>query len=146
MYKRQHAPAGDVNWVATYTASGGSATPISCLTHTGPLAGIGSNQSVYTCTVTATAAGSFSATASFLGDTNYAPVGPSNVASVTVGKSSPTGSIVLTGSGGSGVLGSNLVFSAAVTGLGGIAPTGTVNWTVIAVSYTHLTLPTIYSV
>ena len=118
------APSGGVTWTLTNQAS-------TCTSTTGPLAGIGSNQSIYTCSVLATTAGNFTAAATFLGDSNYSALPISNAVTVTVGKAAPTGNIVLVGSvGGGGGLGATLTFTATVVGASGIPPTGTVQWTV----------------
>ena len=116
------APTGTITWGLTGPAS-------SCTTQTGPLTGTGSNQTIWTCAFTATSAGTYAATATYGGDSNYAALPTTSPVSVTVGKISPFGNIVLTGSG-SGSVGSNLTFTATVTGSGGVAPTGATTWTV----------------
>eukprot|EP01037_Dinobryon_pediforme_P014964 gene14964-15103_t len=117
------APTGTVNW-------GISGQATTCTSRTGPLGGVGSNQSIYTCSITATSAGDYSATATFMGDTNYAALATTAPVTVTVGKASPTGNIVLVGSGGTGGVGATLTYTATVTGAGGVAPTGTMSWIV----------------
>ncbi len=115
------APAGSITWAVT-----GAAT--SCLSNTGPLAGTSANQTIFTCTVTASPAGSYSATATYSGDSNYTALATTAPQTVVIAQMAPT--VVLVGSGG-GSLNSTLTFTTTVTGTAGAsAPTGTVTWTI----------------
>ena len=116
------APAGTVAWVLT----GPSGSASTCTSPTGPLPGASSNLTVFTCTVSAIPAGSYSATATYSGDTNYTALSPASSPTVVIAQVTPT--VILSGSG-SGALGSVMTFSVAVTGSGGVAPTGVVTWT-----------------
>ncbi len=116
------APAGSITW-------GVSGQTTTCATTTGPLPGTDPNQTVFTCLVPATSAGTYAATATYSGDTNYTALSATTPVNVSIGKVSPSGNIVLTGNG-SGALNSNLLFTAIVTGSGGPAPTGAVTWNV----------------
>jgi hypothetical protein len=117
------APTGPVNFTVTSTPFSGTAHTVTCVNPTGPLTTVGTNQSTYTCSVNATSAGSYAAVATFQGDTNYSALPSSGSDTVVVSPAAVTGNIVLTGSGGTGVLGTTLVFTAIVTGQGGVAPT-----------------------
>ncbi len=115
------APAGSIAWTVT-----GAAT--SCLSHTGPIAGISANQTLFTCTVAASPAGSYSASAAYSGDSNYTSLAATAPIAVVISQVTPTA--VLTGTGG-GSLNSTLTFTTTVTGTtGASAPTGTMTWTV----------------
>ncbi len=115
------APAGTITWAVT-----GATT--SCLSNTGPLAGTSANQTIFTCTVAASPAGSYSATATYSGDTNYISLTTTTPSTVVIAQVTPT--VVMTGSGG-GSLNSTLTFTTTVTGTSGAtAPSGTVSWTI----------------
>ena len=122
------APAGVLTW--TLTGPAGATT--SCVTHTGPVAGLAS-QSLYTCTIPASPAGSYSAIATFngnLADSNYTTVA-STLTTVVILRAQPT--VTLSSSGGTSP-GVDITFTAVVTGTSGAtAPSNTsggVNWTI----------------
>lgn len=116
------APAGSIGWGVTGVAS-------TCSTKTGPLAGVGSNQTLFTCSISANSAGRYSVTASYSGDSNYTSLAAISAVNVDISRAPPVGGVVLTGSG-TGLPGSTLVFTATVTGVSGVAPIGTPTWTI----------------
>jgi hypothetical protein len=134
---------GTVTFTATVTGVTGAATPYgsvswaiggqsnSCASKTGPLAGTYATQTVFTCTVNATTAGDYTASATYSGDTNY--TGLAAVVStplVTIAHATP---VVAVNGTGTGVVGSTMVFTATVKGVtGSVAPTGNVQWIVSA--------------
>jgi type II secretory pathway pseudopilin PulG len=84
-----------------------------------------------TCTITGAAAGTFTPTATYAGDPNYATAA-SNPVSVIVNKGQPT--ITVTGTPGTSGSGSNkkkiITYTVTITGPAGVAaPTGTGAWT-----------------
>ena len=86
-----------------------------------------SNQTIFTCTVNASQAATYIATARYLGDSNYLGLSAVTSSPVTIAKV-PT-AITLAGSGG-GALGATLTFTATVTGtVGSAAPAGNMTWT-----------------
>ncbi len=115
------APAGTITWAVT-----GATT--SCLSTTPAAAGLSASQTVFTCTVAASPAGSYSATATYSGDSNYTALATTAPQTVAVAQVTPT--VVLAGSG-VGSLNSTLTFTTSVTGtVGATAPSGTVTWTI----------------
>ncbi|MEI6680257.1 MAG: hypothetical protein WCL21_16735, partial [Mariniphaga sp.] len=112
------APAGSILWTINGTTS---TCPISGLL--GPTAVIGSPEKVtFTCTISALAAITYITTATYSGDTNYTPLAAFPAGNITIAKVTPT--VVLTSSG-PGTINSTFIFSAAVTGVTGVPPTGT---------------------
>jgi type II secretory pathway pseudopilin PulG len=83
------------------------------------------NISQSTCVVSSVLGGNYEVTANYSGDANYSPM--AGYGSVTVPTATPTN--VVTNSTPT-TLGSNVTFTATVTGSAGITPTGTVTWTV----------------
>src|ERR1019366_7099663 len=113
------APAGSIVWGVSGAAN-------SCLSTTLATAGLSANQTLFTCTVAASPAGSYSATASYSGDSNYTSLTAPAAVTVVIAKVAPA--VAVTASG-SGALNSTLTFTAIVTGIAGTsAPTGTVSW------------------
>ena len=130
---------GVITYSATVTGAVGATAPgsslawgfvgpaSSCASETGPTGGVQANQTVYTCTVNASQAGNYSATATYGGDSNYTNLASVSSSTVVIAKTSP--SVVLTASGGTS-LGSTLTFTAVVTGTAGsVAPVGNMTWT-----------------
>jgi hypothetical protein len=126
-----------VTFTATVTGPSGGATPSGTLTWTltGPVTACtsttgptgASNLAAYTCVITASKAGTYSATAAYPGDSNYNSV-TSSPDSFTVAVASPTNGV--TNSPTSPTLGSKVTFTATVTGpSGGATPSGTLTWT-----------------
>ena len=117
-------PTGTVMSMWTVTGPGGAALP--CAATTGPTGS--SNVATYTCSITGVLAGSYTATAAYPGDSNYTPAsGSDNTANVA--KATPTVSVDHNSLGVS--IGGTVTFTATVTGIGGVPPTGTVmGWTV----------------
>jgi hypothetical protein len=107
-------PTGPVTWKV-------SGTVTSCTTSTTSLV-----SDLATCTITTTKAGSYSVSDAYGGDTNYTSAG-SNTDTVSVAKATPTN--VVTNSTPP-ALGGNVTFTATVTGVSGITPTGSVTWKV----------------
>ncbi|MEI6220445.1 MAG: Ig-like domain repeat protein, partial [Actinomycetes bacterium] len=120
------APGGSVTW--TINGATSTCSPLGPL---GPLAGTSSEKVIFTCTIPASPAGTYTATATYSGDANYTALAPTAPVSVVVAQVTPT--VVLVGSG-SGNLPVTLTFTATVTGtLGATAPSnlnGGVTWTV----------------
>ncbi len=85
-----------------------------------------------TCTIAGAIAGTYSATANYVGDTNYDPSSGSDT-TATVGKAVSTTTVSDDSAGK--VTGDTLQFTATVTGPGG-APAGTVAWTGVTCSST----------
>ncbi len=83
------------------------------------------NISQSTCVVSSALVGIYDVTANYSGDANYNPT--AGYGSVTVSTATPTN--VVTNSTPT-TLGSNVIFTATVTGSGGVTPTGTVTWMV----------------
>ena len=126
-----------VTYTATVTGPAGGPTPTGAVTWTltGPVTSCASttgptgttNVATYTCVITASGAGSYTAKAAFAGDTNYSAV-TSNTDSFTVAKATPTN--VVTNAPASPTLGQSVTYTATVTGpAGGATPTGAVTWT-----------------
>jgi hypothetical protein len=110
-------PSGTLTWTLT-----GPVT--TCASTTGPTGA--SNVATYTCVITVSKAGTYSATAAYPGDTNYNSV-TSSADNLTVGMATPTN--VVTNSTPT-TLGKVVTFTAKVTGPSGAAtPTGTLTWT-----------------
>lgn len=106
-------PTGTVTWNVS-TPSGVTACASTATLSSG----------VATCSITATKAGSYSVSDSYGGDANYTSAG-SNTDMVSVAKATPTN--VVTNSAPP-ALGGNITFSATVSGVSGITPTGSVTW------------------
>jgi len=106
-------PTGTVTWTVSTLAG---VTPCAA---TATLAG-----GTATCTITATRAGSYAVSDSYGGDGNYTTAG-SSTDTVAVAKATPTN--VVTNSAPP-ALGGTVTFTATITGVAGITPTGTVTW------------------
>ena len=121
------APAGSVLWTINGTTS--TCPTLGAL---GPLAGSSAEKVIFTCTIPASPAGTYSATATYSGDTNYIALAPTSPSVVVIAKVAPT-TVVLTGSGGTG-FGATLTYTVAVTGTpGAIAPSAglaNISWSV----------------
>ena len=127
-------PTGVVTW--TVTAPGGGS--VLCASTTGPTGS--SDVATYTCSITGVLAGNYTATAVYPGDSNYtAASGSDNTANVA--KANPTVSVADNSLGVS--TGGTVTFTATVTGIGGVPPTGTVMWTVTGPGGAALTCSTI---
>jgi len=113
-------PSGAV----VFTVTGGAGVT-ACTSSSATLAG-STNVATATCTITASAAGTYVVSDAFASDSNYTSV-TSITNTVTVAKVTPTN--VVTDNGVTTV-GSGIIFTATVTGSGGISPTGTVVFTV----------------
>src|ERR1019366_9738152 len=85
------APAGSITW-------GVSGATNSCLSTTVATAGLSANQTIFTCTVAASPAGSYSATATYSGDSNYTALASTSPLAVVIAQVTPT--VALTGTGG----------------------------------------------
>ena len=127
-----------VTYTATVTGPTGGATPSGAVTWTltGPVASCASttgptgttNVATYTCVITASGAGSYSAKASVATDANYTAAGPSNTDTFTVAAATPTNTV--TNAPTSPTLGDTVTYTATVTGpTGGATPSGAVTWT-----------------
>ncbi|MGC1239406.1 MAG: Ig-like domain-containing protein [Acidimicrobiales bacterium] len=114
------APSGTVVFTVT-----GSAGITACTSSSATLVG-STHVGTATCTITATAAGTYVVSDAFTSDSNYASV-TSATNTDTVAMVTPTN--VVTDNGVTTV-GSGIVFTATVTGSGGVTPTGTVVFTV----------------
>ncbi|MCU1363402.1 MAG: Ig-like domain repeat protein [Acidimicrobiaceae bacterium] len=108
-------PAGTVTWHVS-TPSG-----VTACASTGTLSG-----GVATCSITASKQGSYAVSDSYGGDGNYASAS-SNTDTVNIAKATPPN--VVTNSTTPG-LGGTVKFTATVTGVSGITPTGSVTWKV----------------
>jgi hypothetical protein len=128
----KHAP-GTSNTVSA-TVSGGGATPTGTVTWaistpagvTGCTSTSTLSSGVATCSIVATKAGTYSVSDAYGGDANYASAG-SNTDTVSVAKAKPAN--VVTNSA-TPTLGGAVKFSATITGVNGIVPTGSVTWNV----------------
>ena len=112
----------------------GSTSSQSCreLSTVGAAAGLSATQTIFTCSVTATRAGTYTAVATYGGDANYTALAATAPLSTTIQKAAPL--ITLAGSG-TGALNGNLVFTATVTGSSAaLAPTGSITWTLSGTS------------
>ncbi len=118
------APTGSPTWALTGASS-------SCASTTGPI--VSSVSSIYTCTVAATLAGTYTAAITYSGDSNYLTSGPSTPYGIDVAKVTPT--VTITTSASTAALGSTFVFTATVAGpTSGATPTGTVSWSITGVA------------
>jgi len=137
------ALGGSITFTATVTGITGAATPYgsviwtvsgpvnNCTSTTGATSGAIASQTLFTCTVNATAAGTYHVSAQYVGDSNYTAL-PNTAAAPVVIAPASLKTFVLTGSG-TGALNSTLVFTAVATGAtGSVAPTGAVTFTVSA--------------
>jgi RHS repeat-associated protein len=104
-------PTGTVSWILT-----GPGSP-TCADSTLDASGVG------TCTVSDAAAGGYSVTASYSGDTNYNSAEGTD--SATVGTATPT--VAVSDNSAGLTAGGDLMFTATVAGSGS-TPTGTVTW------------------
>ncbi len=131
-------------FTATVTGSSGGATPtgtgswsiigisgISCTSTTGPTGS--SSSATYTCSVTASSAGTYVPVFTYNGDSNYFATAPTSGSTTTVDKSTP--SVSVSANTTSATLGSTIIFTATVTGpTAAIAPTAIGAWTITGVS------------
>ena len=114
-----NAPTGALTWTL-----GGPAT--SCAPATLAATGSLPTQTIYTCTIVAAATGSYSATATYGGDSNYNAPAVASSGTITIAQVTPT--LTLTGTGG-GTLGSTLTYTATFTApAGASAPTALARW------------------
>ena len=120
-------PSGTMAWSVS-----GTAGITSCSTTTGPTGG--SNVATYTCVLTASNAGTYVVSAAYPGDGNYVTV-TSAADTVTVDLPSPT--VGVTNSTPI-TLGSNITFTATVTGSGGVTPTGVMQWNLSLAGFSGL--------
>ena len=111
---------GTVNFSATVGGNPVTTLPPSCT-------GANLSSGVATCTVSDAIAGSYSATADYSGDANYNG-SPGSDTTANVGTAASTTSVIDSSSGV--VTGGHFTFTATVTGVDSIIPTGTVTWTV----------------
>lgn len=118
----------------TATVSGSGATPTGTVTwNVSTPAGVSActttatlSSGVATCSITATKAGNYSVSDTYGGDANYISAG-SNTDTVSVAKATPTN--VVTNSAPP-ALGGKVTFTATITGVSAITPTGSVVWNV----------------
>ncbi|MEI6680693.1 MAG: hypothetical protein WCL21_18945, partial [Mariniphaga sp.] len=122
------APTGAPTWLVT----GPSAASDICASTTGPVTN-GVN-SIYTCVVPATLAGTYTAVISVGLDTNYLAAGPSSpIFSLSISKITPT--VTVNTSSGTATLGTTFTFTATVAGaVGGATPTGTGTWSIVGLT------------
>jgi hypothetical protein len=112
-------PTGTPNWTITGSSGAGACTSSTALAGSG-------NTATATCTITASKAGTYVASDTYNGDTNYSVISSTND-SVTVGAYTPA--VAVTNNAVS--TGGTLVFTATVTGPANAAtPTGTPTWTI----------------
>ena len=112
-------PTGTPNWTITGSSGAGACTSSTALAGSG-------NTATATCTITASKAGTYVASDTYNGDTNYSVISSTND-SVTVGAYTPA--VAVTNNAVS--TGGTLVFTATVTGpANGATPTGAPTWTI----------------
>ena len=109
------APTGSLTWTIS-----GAAT--SCTSVTGPVEG--ALTATYTCQIATPVTGTYSASATYNGDSNYSSLAPTATYSLTVAKATP--SIAITTSPASPIFGGTITYTATITGVvGASAPAGT---------------------
>ena len=84
------APAGTITWTVSGAAS-------SCNSTAGGTAGGQANQTVFTCVVNANPAGTYTATATYSGDTNYTSLAATSPLNVVISKVVPTVTLASSG-------------------------------------------------
>jgi len=115
-------PGGTITW----TVTGGQAT--TCATSTGPTPGTTAIQAVFTCTINASTAGTYSVSATYSGDSNFTALAPIAATDVIIPKVTPT--LALTGLG-DGITGGTATFTLTETVPAGAAtPSDNVNWSI----------------
>ncbi len=118
-------PTGAGTWVITGVSG------VSCSSTTGPTTG--SNSLTYTCSVTASVAGSYGATFTYQGDSNYSLTSANSSQTTFVAKVNPT--VAVTANASTATLGDVLTFTAILSGPANAAvPTGSATWTVTGVT------------
>ncbi|MGO9790092.1 MAG: hypothetical protein ACLP8S_11570, partial [Solirubrobacteraceae bacterium] len=114
-------PTGTLGW----TVTGPGAASVPCASTTGPTGS--SSVATYTCSITGALAGSYTAKGAYPGDSNYTSASGTD-STANVAKLIPMVSVIDDSLDGGGMV----TFTAAVTGAGGVTPTGPVHWIVTA--------------
>jgi hypothetical protein len=115
-------PTGAMTW----TVKGPNGGSVPCTSTTGPTDG---GLASYTCTIANANAGSYAATANYPGDPNYSSASAQDI-TASVAKAAPK--ISISDDSQPDPTQRSVTFTATVTGNGGLAPTGDVQWTVTA--------------